>query len=69
MRGIFLINHSPKLRTDDPNHEDMNTPAMKMNVIEVTNPRPVKTLYHENIICTTTTIVGKNHTIQSNEQR
>lgn len=44
MSGIFLINHSPKLRTDAPNHEDMNTPTMKMNVIEVTNPRPVKAL-------------------------
>lgn len=34
------MNHSPRLKTDVPNHDDMNTPTKKMNVIEVTNPRP-----------------------------
>jgi len=37
-----LINHSPRLRTEAPNQDDMNTPTKKMNVMEVTNPRPNK---------------------------
>jgi hypothetical protein len=37
-----LINHSPRLRTDAPNQDDMNTPTKKMNVREVINPRPNK---------------------------
>ena len=43
--GIRLINHSPSPRTDAPNHDDMNTPTKKMNVIEVTNPRPVEEIW------------------------
>jgi hypothetical protein len=35
-----LINHSPKFRTDAPNHEDMNTPTKKMNAMEVKKPKP-----------------------------
>lgn len=34
------MNHSPRPRTDAPNHDDMNTPTRNMNVMEVTNPRP-----------------------------
>jgi hypothetical protein len=37
-----LINHSPSLRTDAPNQEDMKIPTKKINAIEVTKPRPEK---------------------------
>lgn len=40
MRGIFLINHSPKPRTEAPNHDDINTPMRKMKVREVKKPSP-----------------------------
>ena len=39
-----LINHSPRLKTDAPNHDDMNTPIKNINVIEVINPKPVNDL-------------------------
>lgn len=38
--GILLMNHSPRPKTEVPNHDDMNTPTKKMKVIEVINPRP-----------------------------
>lgn len=38
--GIFLMNHSPRVRTEAPNHDDMKTPTKNMKVIDVTNPRP-----------------------------
>nr|GMD01863.1 pentatricopeptide repeat-containing protein At5g21222-like [Ipomoea batatas] len=34
------MSHSPRLKTDTPNHEDVNTPTKKIKVIEVTNLRP-----------------------------
>jgi len=37
-----LINHSPRPRTDAPNHDDMNTPTTKMNIMEVMKPSPEK---------------------------
>lgn len=42
MNGIRLINHSPRPSTDAPNHDDMKTPIMKMNVMEVMKPSPEK---------------------------
>lgn len=36
------MNHSPRLKTDAPNHEDMNTPTKNINMIEVINPRPTQ---------------------------
>jgi len=36
-----LMNHSPRLKTDAPNHDDMNTPIRNMKVIEVMNPKPI----------------------------
>ena len=36
-----MINHSPRPRTDAPNHDDINTPTKKMKVMEVMNPRPI----------------------------
>lgn len=38
--GIFLMNHSPRVRTEVPNHDDMKTPTKNMKVMEVMNPRP-----------------------------
>lgn len=35
------MNHSPRVRTEAPNHDDMKIPTKKMKVMEVTNPRPV----------------------------
>ena len=40
-RGIFLMNHSPRVRTEVPNHDDMKIPTKNMKVMEVINPRPV----------------------------
>lgn len=40
MNGILLINHSPRLSTDAPNHDDINTPTKNINVTDVMNPRP-----------------------------
>lgn len=34
------MNHSPRVRTEAPNQDDMKTPTKKMKVMEVTNPRP-----------------------------
>jgi hypothetical protein len=31
---------SPRPRRDAPSHDDMNTPARKMKVIDVANPKP-----------------------------
>lgn len=39
---MCLINHSPSLRIDAPNQEDMKTPTKNINAIEVTKPRPEK---------------------------
>jgi len=38
--GIRLINHSPRLKTDAPSHDDMNTPTKKMKVMDVMKPSP-----------------------------
>lgn len=42
MNGILLINHSPRLRIDAPNHDGMNTPTENINVMDVVNPIPNK---------------------------
>lgn len=34
--------HSPKPRSEAPNHEDINTPTKKMKLMDVTNPRPAE---------------------------
>jgi hypothetical protein len=34
------MNHSPRVRTEVPNHDDMKTPTKNMKVMEVMNPRP-----------------------------
>lgn len=34
------MNHSPRVRTEAPNHDDMKIPTKKMKVMEVINPRP-----------------------------
>ena len=44
-KGMRLINHSPKLRTEVPNHDDMNTPTKKINVMDVINPSPGKQIH------------------------
>lgn len=36
------MNHSPRAKTEAPNHDDMNTPTRKMNVTDVANPRPIQ---------------------------
>lgn len=36
------MNHSPKVRTEAPNHDDMKIPTRKMKVMDVTNPRPAQ---------------------------
>ena len=36
------MNHSPRPKTDAPNHDDMKTPTKNMNAIEVMNPSPNK---------------------------
>lgn len=43
------MSHSPRLKTDAPNHEDVNTPTKKIKVIEVTNPRPDKVRSNKNV--------------------
>jgi len=35
------MNHSPRVRTEVPNHDDMKIPTKNMKVMEVINPRPV----------------------------
>ena len=40
-RAIFLMNHSPRVRTKVPNHDDMKIPTKTMKVMEVINPRPL----------------------------
>jgi len=54
-----LINHSPRPRTDAPNHDDMKTPTKKMKVMEVMNPRPDQIL---------TNNINKFQTIKSIEK-
>lgn len=45
-----LMNHSPRLKTDAPNHDDMKIPTTNMNVTEVTNPRPKKSNWKNMIL-------------------
>jgi hypothetical protein len=37
-----LIIHSPRLRTDAPTQDDINTPIKNMKVTDVMKPRPVE---------------------------
>lgn len=43
--GIFLINHSPRVRTEAPNHDDMKMPTKNIKVMDVANPRPARLLH------------------------
>lgn len=35
------MNHSPRVRSEIPNHDDMKIPTKNIKVMEVKNPRPV----------------------------
>jgi len=35
------MNHSPRVRRETPNHDDMKIPTKNIKVMEVINPRPV----------------------------
>lgn len=35
------MNHSPRVRSEIPNHDDMKIPTKNIKVMEVINPRPV----------------------------
>jgi hypothetical protein len=36
------MNHSPRVRTEAPNHDDMKIPTRNMKVMDETNPRPAQ---------------------------
>nr|GMD01861.1 pentatricopeptide repeat-containing protein At5g21222-like [Ipomoea batatas] len=63
------MSHSPRLKTDAPNHEDVNTPTKKIKVIEVTNPRPDKVRSNKNVKQTPgATVTGSAAVIGSQQQ-